>query len=106
MEEPLVGEPDNNPVRVQEQDDTLVAQLHGVVDISIAAEFQRKALDLAASTKNMVIDLRAAERLDASALQILLALGQDVLRRGGSFELSGMESQIRDYLETAGALPL
>ena len=94
------------PVRIDEQDDTLVAHLTGVVDIGVAREFQRVALDLVMSARNVTIDLREAERVDAGALQILLAVGQEVLRGGRSFSLTGMESQIRSYLEMAGALPL
>jgi anti-anti-sigma factor len=89
-------------VRVQERGGALVAELIGVIDVSVAEELHHQAMDLVESGKNVVIELGQTERLDASALQVLLAMRQDLVRRGRSFSMAGYGPEIRNYLERAG----
>ena len=89
-------------VRPRKRGRTATARVAGVADVSIAEQLHRKATELADSGKDVVVTLKEAVRLDASALQVLLALREELSGSGKNLSLSGVPQQIRGYLELAG----
>ena len=79
-----------------------MAHLAGVVDAGAAIPLHQNARELAGARKPVVIELSAAERLDASALQILLALQKAMTASGKTLSVAATPPQIRNYLEIAG----
>jgi len=54
----------------------------------------------------MIIDLEGLEHLDASALQVLLAIGSEQKRRGGVLRLENVSAGMRQWFAWAGAAEL
>jgi len=75
------------PYQRQKQDGAIT--LRGVVDIfeasSLHAEMQRALSDVEAS--NISVDLARVERLDVAALQVLIAMRNDLEAAGRTFTL-------------------
>ncbi len=87
--------------------DTLTLRLTGVVGIMAAAELRQGALELAQHAGPVVVDATAAEHLDCSAAQLLLALSTALTQDGGKAPAVVPSACARRYLELAGlAAPL
>ncbi len=54
----------------------------------------------------LVIDLEGLDHLDASALQVLLAMGAEQHRRGGSLRLEHVSASLERWFGYAGAADL
>lgn len=80
--------------------------LHGVVDLFVAGELHEVALRCAASGHPTQVDCRELERIDGSALQLLLALERDHRERAAAFTLRAVPEVVSRYLHLAGAWPL
>ncbi|MFP5227346.1 MAG: STAS domain-containing protein [Acidobacteriota bacterium] len=57
-------------------------------------------------TRALVLDLEGIDHLDASALQVLLAIGVEQRRRGGHLHLEQVSAGLRSWFGFAGATEL
>jgi anti-anti-sigma regulatory factor len=69
--------------------------LTGTIDVFEAVAVLEAAREAAASDRPISIHIEGLERLDTSILQILLALQQEVQRRGQSLQVRGESPAIR-----------
>lgn len=68
-----------------------------------AEELHASAVAAASSGKNVTLNLDRINHLDASALQILLALDADLKQRGRNLKLAKASPQLLKWFEFAGA---
>lgn len=68
-----------------------------------AEELMDKSLILLGEGKDISIDLDKVDYLDASALQILLALDMEQKKQGQHLHLKNASSYLRQWFEFAGA---
>jgi anti-anti-sigma factor len=80
--------------------------LQGVVDLFVAASFHDIALKCVESGRATRVDCRQLERIDGSALQLLLVMARDHHQRAAEFTLLGVPDDVSRYLRLAGARPL
>lgn len=76
--------------------------LSGRVGIGDAREFRNAALSLIKRNCGISIDCDAVESFDASAIQILLALGREQAIGGKAFDLAGVSENLAHRLALAG----
>lgn len=76
--------------------------LEGVVDVSTAASLQRALLPILERPANVTVECEHLERVDAAALQLLLALQQELQPHGHALRLHHGSSQLQDQLDLAG----
>jgi RNA polymerase sigma-B factor len=84
-------------------DDTDVVRIGGVVDFAAAVRLRLTLygrLDAGAST--VVVDLTGLRLIDASAVNVLLTVGQRLGERGGSLSTPGATGLVLEVLEIAG----
>ncbi|HEX3313954.1 MAG TPA: STAS domain-containing protein [Gemmataceae bacterium] len=78
--------------------------LHGNVSAGSAERLHQTALEAVALGTDVTADLAAVEELDASALQILIALRRTLGTRGRELRLAGASSPLNESLRLAGLL--
>lgn len=78
-------------------------ELSGAVDVRCAAELRAAAIALARRGTDVRIDCEAVERLDVTALQILLALDAHLRAAGKHLRLTSVPAGLEDQLRAAGA---
>jgi anti-anti-sigma factor len=66
-------------------------------------ELRDQALAALAASDRVTLDLGGVDHLDASALQILLALSVAQRRRGRQLQVLNLSASLRQWLECAGA---
>jgi anti-anti-sigma factor len=76
--------------------------LRGSVGIFSADELHRAAVQLLRSGKDVTVSCEHVDRLDTSALQVVLSLKQAVHQNGRSFHLVNVPSTLRECLTSAG----
>ena len=74
----------------------------GRVGIADACEFRNAALGLIERHLGISIDCEAVESFDASAIQLLLALGREQATGGKAFDLAGVSEDLARRLSLAG----
>jgi ABC-type transporter Mla MlaB component len=77
--------------------------LHGTIDVFLARELLDHARRAFAGAGDVRIDCAALERLDTSALQILLALQRELQEQGRRLELRAVNDQVGAFLAFGGA---
>lgn len=89
-------------VQIIEDGARCILRLAGAVDITRAADLHSCAGELRGRLADVVVDCTALERLDSSAIQILLALQAEIrdTRRGITFE--HISEQIREFVALGG----
>lgn len=92
----------DSPVQTGEREGKPLLLLQGGVDIFFAAELHQAALKLLDSGEDAEVLCAQLERLDTSALQILLALKEGLAKKGKSLQLAGVPSPVADLLGLAG----
>lgn len=65
-------------------------------------EFRTIALSAAGAETDLAVDLQAVDHLDASALQILLALAAERKKRGKGLRLANTSAALSRWFEYAG----
>jgi anti-anti-sigma regulatory factor len=76
--------------------------LQGIVDVFEARELHALALAAVDAGGEVTVRMEKVERLDSSAIQILLALGQTLKAEGRSYRLEGMSSAIQESWRLLG----
>lgn len=84
----------------------IVLEWGGVVDVSRARELLDHAKACLVDSRDVVVRCDALERIDASGLQILLAMRCAVEASGGRLRLAGLPAPIAASLLRAGASAL
>ena len=95
--------PEEASVEVCERDGAAVIELQGSIDVSAASQLRDAGQNTMDSAGGAVVDFSRAERLDSSALQVLLALDFALKRSGRSLRTRGLDENIRAYLRLCGA---
>ena len=94
--------PDADPLTIVATDAEMRLALRGTVGVAAAPELRARALELAEDARDVTVACDEVEHLDATALQLLVALRRAVEARGGHFALSGVPDAVRHYLALAG----
>jgi len=68
-----------------------------------ADDLQAAAMAASGQNRDVIVDLGSLHHLDASALQILLALDREQKQRGHKLELVHASPQMREWFAYAGA---
>jgi anti-anti-sigma regulatory factor len=89
-------------LKVEERTAHHVLTLSGTARLDIVQQLHREALRLAHSGKNVVVDWRPAEYVDACVLQELIALGRALGAEGRKLQVAGDNPQVTKYLQLAG----
>lgn len=76
--------------------------LRGRVTLAVAAELHAAAVALAAGGAGVCVDCAAAEYLDVSALQTLLALGRELAAAGRPCDVSDVPPAVAELFRLAG----
>jgi len=80
-----------------------VLRIEGVADITRAARLLETARERAAAPGDVVVDCSAVERLDASAVQVLLALKKKLAESGRSMTIQAIPERACGLLFATGA---
>ena len=78
----------------------------GVLDVSSALDLQRTLLPLADSGASLDLNLAAVTEIDASAVQLFVALERALAARGHSLQLKATTDEVRAALTRAGVARL
>ena len=89
-------------VQIAEQDGKSFLLLRGTVDVSVADQFRLAALRLAERSEDATVGCEQLERLDTSAIQILLGLKEDLKKNGKHLVLQGVPLAVSNQLQLAG----
>jgi anti-anti-sigma regulatory factor len=76
----------------------------GNLTVVLAERLHRIALEAAHLDVDVTADFAAAEDLDASAMQVLIALRRSLRKRGRDLRLAGSSPLLDDSLRLAGLL--
>ncbi len=96
----------NVAATVVDGDGTPSLLLQGTVDICRAAELHQSALALLARGEDAVIDCHGADHLDASALQLFIALKDGLGIKGKNLRMEGVSAEIESVMRLAGLADL
>ena len=66
-------------------------------------DLREEALAALEADNNVIVHLDRLDHLDASSLQILLALDMEQKKRGKTLQLANPSAQLRKWFELAGA---
>ena len=89
-------------VRLDRKEEGCHLVLQGVVDIFEAGELHTLARAAMDAGGEVTVKLEEVERLDSSAIQILLALGQMLKAEGRSYRLEGMPAVVQESWRLLG----
>lgn len=92
----------SHTVAVNEVDEKPVLVLQGVVELFAVDELYQAAHALLERGEDVSLDWAKAERLDASALQILLTLKKGLDEKGKKIQMSTLSPQLEKHLALAG----
>jgi anti-anti-sigma factor len=84
-----------------DKQDRMIVRLEGAARVETASLIKQE-LAQASITHNVAIDWGGAEHVDASVLQVLLALRKLVVERGLSFMVDKDDARVRGYLKLSG----
>ncbi len=97
-----MNEQTTSRVRLEARDGTERLVLAGVIDVQIAVDVHRAAVEAARSGLDVVIDAGDVEYLDVAALQVLLALRQALAAAGRAFHVEPISAPARDCCDRSG----
>jgi anti-anti-sigma factor len=83
-------------------DDRMNIQIQGTLDVFLAHRLAEVALECLDAGLDTVVRCETLERMDASALQVLVALRKDLAGRGQWLWFSDVSAKVREYLALAG----
>jgi anti-anti-sigma regulatory factor len=89
-------------LKVDEQTANHVVTLSGTANLDVIQQLHTEALRLVRSGKDVVVDWRSAEYVDACVLQELIALGAALGAAGRKLRLAGDNPRVTKYLQLAG----
>jgi anti-anti-sigma factor len=90
------------PIRVETDGERRCLCLEGVVNAPLARRLKEEALAALGGSGTVTLDVSRAEYLDATALQVLLALDTALATRGRSLRVVAMAPSLEDTLRVVG----
>lgn len=96
MEQPTTA------LRVSEHADTVLLELHGTIDVFVAADLYATAKQLVALGKDVTITCTRTEGLDASAVQILLVFQTELHSQGRRLTVTDVPPPIEKWMGHGG----
>ena len=93
-------------MRIVESRDICTIDLEGTIALNVSSELQANALACLSSGKPLVVSCVNADRLDSSALQILIALANELRKKGSALRLTGVSDSLAAYIKCAGLLDM
>jgi len=96
----------DSDIRVIEAPDSVAIELRGTLDVFLAQRFAEAALHCVESGLCTTLDCSALERMDASALQIVLALRNALRAKAQVLRVANVPANVAAYLELAGVREL
>jgi len=85
-----------------EHTDSVIMQLHGTIDVFVAADLYATARQLAAMGKDVNVTCALTEGLDASAVQILLALQAELRTKGKRLVMTDVSPPVEQWIGYGG----
>src|SRR5688572_6099496 len=82
--------------------DRMNIQTQGTLDVFLAHRLVEVALECLDADLDTVVCCETLERMDASALQVLLSLRRDLAGRGHWLWFSDVSAKVREFLAFAG----
>lgn len=86
-------------------DGRAVLALRGCLGSDTAASLREVALRVLARSQDVTLDCTALEQVGGAALQVLLALHQEVRQKGGALTVEGLDPALARGLALAGVTP-
>jgi anti-anti-sigma factor len=77
--------------------------LSGSLDHYTVEDLKQQLLPLLEAEGKAALDVTLVEHLDASALQVLVALQQDLAKKNRGIELAGASEKLRNWMRIGGA---
>ena len=96
-------QPSEDVVRIDERDGAAHLSLQGVVDLFAVSTLRDLLSREVGRGRALFIECKELERIDASVLQLLLALERAVRERGTELALRDVPDNVSRYLDIAGA---
>jgi anti-anti-sigma regulatory factor len=96
MEQPTTA------LQVSEHADSVLLDLRGTIDVFVAADLYTTAKQLVALGKDVTISCTRTEGLDASAVQILLALQTELHIQGKRLTVTDVPPAIKKWITHGG----
>ena len=85
-----------------EHTDSVTVQLHGTIDVFVAADLYVTAKQLVVMGKDVTVTCALTEGFDASAVQILLALQADLRTKGKCLVMTDVSPSVKKWLAYSG----
>ncbi len=76
--------------------------LRGHLHVGVAAELHQAAQRLLETGNNVTVCCQRAEHLDTSALQVLLALKEELRAQGKALDLTDVLPSVQSFIQLAG----
>lgn len=86
-------------------DGRAILALRGRLGSDTAAGLREVALRVLARTRDVTVDCAGLEHIGGAALQVLLALHQEVRQQGGALTVEGLDPALARALALAGVAP-
>ena len=96
----MTGE--SQQIEISSAGEKCVLRLRGVLGPAQAEALRQAALDACGQATGVVLDWSAAEQIDTSVLQVLLALRAGLSATGRGFAATAAPPGVRAYLQNAG----
>lgn len=98
----VTEENDEANVSLHRTESECVLALRGALQLEVVGRLHEAALEIAQMPGSVIVDCAQVAHLDASAVQVLLALKLALEGGGGSLRLRGVQKQMESYLTWAG----
>jgi anti-anti-sigma factor len=86
----------------QEQDHHRTLKLSGDINVFLATELHRCCVQISAGASSITVDCDQVTSIDIAALQIIVALNDTLVARGGTFGISGLSKEVKETIDLAG----
>ncbi|MBN2381561.1 STAS domain-containing protein [bacterium] len=87
---------------VSARDEVSIIEISGHLDSNTAQEAQDTLMPLLSETSLIVIDLKQCSYVSSAGLRVLLMVGKQLTRLGGSGVLANLCAEIKDVMEMTG----
>jgi len=92
---------DTPTVAIDHREDAIVLRLSGPARVAAAEQLREKFLQIG-TRKNLVLAWKNAEHVDASVLQVLLAIRSELAAGGLALRVEEDNAMVRHYLQVSG----
>ena len=90
-------------IEIQETDGVYTAQIEGLIDTAMAAEFNEKIQPLMENAdKQIVLDCSKLSYISSSGLRTFLTLRKECAEKGGNVVITNINEQVRKVFKMTG----